>query len=121
VVCDSAWEAELARVAEQHPRVLPGLGFEAPYRDGTVARKYLPDFIVRIDDGRPDPLNLVIETKGYRKGAAQAKADTMHTLWVPGVNNLNHGRWAFAEFTDVFEIGAAFDALIRSFVQDVGA
>ena len=56
-----------------------------------------------------------------RKGDAQAKADTMHTLWVPGVNNLNQGRWAFAEFTDVFEIAKGFDALIRSFVQDVAA
>ena len=29
----------------------------------------------------------------------------MDTYWVPGVNNLqNYGRWAFAEFTDVFQI-----------------
>jgi type III restriction enzyme len=118
VVCDSDWEAEFARVAEGHPRVLAyvknqGLGFEVPYREGAIPRKYLPDFILRIDDGRPDPLNLIIETKGYRKGNAQAKADTMHTLWVPGVNNLgSHGRWAFAEFTDVFEIEARFRDLI---------
>lgn len=29
----------------------------------------------------------------------------METYWVPGVNNLKqHGRWAFAEFTDVFQM-----------------
>ncbi len=29
----------------------------------------------------------------------------METYWVPGVNNLgSYGRWAFAEFTDVYEI-----------------
>jgi len=39
----------------------------------------------------------------------------MKKLWVPGVNNLGTmGRWAFAEFTDVFEIQTAFDALVES-------
>ena len=27
-----------------------GLNFEVPYRDGATARRYFPDFIVRIDD-----------------------------------------------------------------------
>jgi type III restriction enzyme len=127
VVCDSEWEAELARVAEAHPRVLAyvknqGLGLEVPYRDGAIPRKYLPDFILRIDDGGPDPLNLIVETKGYRKGDAQLKAETMRTLWVPGVNNLGtYGRWAFVEFTDVFEISTAFERLIESFVQPAAA
>jgi type III restriction enzyme len=39
----------------------------------------------------------------------------METYWVPGVNNLGqYGRWAFAEFTDVYEIEAGFDLLIHS-------
>lgn len=121
VVCDSTWEAELARVLESHPRVVAyvknqGLGLEVPYRDGSTPRRYIPDMIVRLDDGHgPDDLiNLVLETKGYRKGDAQLKAETMKTLWIPGVNNLGtHGRWAFAEFTDVFEIEAAFGRLVE--------
>jgi type III restriction enzyme len=33
----------------------------------------------------------------------------MDTYWVPGVNNLKtFGRWAFAEFTDVYEIETDF-------------
>jgi hypothetical protein len=29
----------------------------------------------------------------------------MQTMWVPGVNNLGaYGRWAFAEFQEVFAI-----------------
>jgi type III restriction enzyme len=117
VVCDSTWEAELARVIERNPYVLAyvknqGLNFEVPYRDGATARRYLPDFIVRIDDG-DEPLNLILETKGFRGGDAQLKAETMKTLWVPGVNNLGtQGRWAFAEFTDPFDIQAAFDKLV---------
>ncbi len=61
VICDSDWEAEFCRVAESHPRVHAyvknqALGFEVPYLMGAIPRRYLPDFIVRIDDGRADPL-----------------------------------------------------------------
>jgi len=36
---------------------------------------------------------------------------------VPGVNALGtFGRWAFAEFTDVYEFEAEFDALVRGFL-----
>ena len=121
VVCDSTWEAELARVLETHPRVVAfaknqGLGLEVPYRDGSKPRRYIPDMVVRLDDGhgQEDPLNLILETKGYRKGDAQLKAETMKTMWVPGVNNLGgYGRWAFAEFTDIFEIENSFAALVE--------
>jgi type III restriction enzyme len=124
VVCDSTWEAELARVLETHPKVIAfvknqGLSFDVPYRDGSTARRYVPDFIVRLDTGAEELLNLVLETKGYRKGDAQLKAETMRTMWVPGVNNLGeHGRWAFEEFTDVFEIEAGFAALLTKVAAD---
>ncbi len=118
VVCDSPWEGELARVIERNPHVLAyvknqGLNFEVPYRDGTTPRRYLPDFIVRIDDGGDEPMNLILETKGFRGADAQLKAETMKTLWIPGVNNLgSQGRWAFAEFTEPFTIQDAFDKLV---------
>ncbi|SPE53171.1 Restriction endonuclease (fragment) [Verrucomicrobia bacterium] len=124
VVCDSDWEAEFCRVAEAHPRVLAyvknqGLGFEVPYLMAGTPRRYLPDFIVRVDDGHPDPLNVAVEIKGFRGENAKEKANTMRTCWVPGVNNLGKfGRWDFAEFTSVFEIAADFDKLIQSFVRE---
>ena len=127
VVMDSDWEAELARVVERHPRVLAyvknqGMQFEVPYRDGAVTRRYVPDFIVRLDDGLPEPLNLIIETKGFRGQDAQLKAETMKTLWVPGVNNLGgYGRWAFAEFTDVYAIQDAFDRLVEALMTKEAA
>lgn len=41
----------------------------------------------------------------------------MRSYWVPGVNNLGRfGRWAFAEFTSVFEIDADFAKLIQSHI-----
>lgn len=120
VVMDSSWEGELARCIERNPHVRTyvknqGLGFEVPYRDGAVPRKYIPDFIVQLNAEGSDPLNLVLETKGYRGKDAQAKADTMNTLWVPGVNNLgSFGRWAFAEFREPYEIQSEFDALVEA-------
>jgi len=37
------------------------------------------------------------------------KKSTMDTYWVPGVNHLGtYGRWAFAEFTEVYEIESEF-------------
>jgi len=123
VVLDSDWEAELARVLERHPRVLAyvknqGMQFDVPYRDGSIPRRYVPDFIVRIDDGRDDPLNLVLETKGFRGVDAQLKAETMKELWVPGINNLGgHGRWAFAEFRDAFAAQEQFEVLVTDLLH----
>ena len=109
-VLDSDWEAELCRVVEKHPQVVAwvknhGLGFEAPYRSGPQPRTYLPDFIVLLDDGHgeDDLLRLIIEVKGYRGEDAKDKKAAMETCWVPGVNRHGgYGRWAFAEFRDVY-------------------
>jgi len=122
VVLDSDWEAEFCRVAESHPRVRAyaknyRLGFEVPYRFGSENRLYLPDFIVRVEDGRggDNLLNLIVEIKGYRREDAKEKKSTMETYWVPGVNHLGtHGRWAFAEFTDIYEIQSDFAAKVES-------
>ena len=38
----------------------------------------------------------------------------MESYWVPGVNHLGaFGRWAFAEFTDVYQIRADFAARVE--------
>ena len=118
VVLDSDWEGEFCRVAEAHPQVRAyvknqNLGLEVPYLMGSTQRKYVPDFIVKIDDGREDLLNLVVEIKGYRREDAKEKKATTENYWVPGVNNLgSYGRWAFAEFTEVFEIESKFNEMI---------
>ena len=119
VVLDSDWEGEFCRVAESHPKVKAyvknhGLGFEVPYRYGSEKRIYRPDFIVQIDDGHEDPLNLVVEIKGYRREDAKEKKATMETRWVPGVNNLGrYGRWAFAEFTEMYRIQSDFEKKVE--------
>jgi type III restriction enzyme len=84
VILDSDWEAEFCRVAESHPRVKAyvknhNLGLEVPYRYGSEPRKYLPDFIVLVDDGQGDDdlLHLIVEIKGYRREDAKEKKATM--------------------------------------------
>ena len=120
VILDSDWEAELCRVAEAHPRVRAyaknhNLGLEVPYQYGSITRTYIPDFIVQIDNGSEDPLNLVVEIKGYRGEDAKAKKDAMETYWIPGVNGLGrYGRWAFAEFVDVYRIESEFNDMVLS-------
>ncbi|MCY3591735.1 MAG: DEAD/DEAH box helicase family protein [Acidobacteria bacterium] len=123
-VLDSGWEAEFCRVAEAHEQVVAWvkndrLGLEIPYLYGSTARRYLPDFVVLVDDGggRDDCLHVLVEIKGLRGEDAKAKREAAETYWVPGVNNLgSHGRWAFAEFTSVFDIASEFEKLVRRLV-----
>lgn len=130
LILDSDWEAEFCRVAEAHPRVRAyvknhNLGLEVPYRYGSTQRKYLPDFVVLVDDGRgaDDLLHLIVEVKGYRAEDAKDKKATMETYWVPGVNALGTlGRWAFVEFTQVYEMQSDFAAMMESeFAQMIEA
>jgi len=121
-ILDSDWEAEFCRAVESHPRVLAyvknhNLGLEVPYRYGSTPRRYIPDFIVLVDDGHgeEDPLHLVVEIKGYRREDAKEKKSAMETYWIPGVNNHGqYGRWAFAEFTEVYQIESDFEAKVEA-------
>ncbi len=139
VVLDSDWEAEFCRVVEGHPQVKAyvknhNLGLEVPYQYGSISRTYIPDFIVLVDDGQGSSnvagardggsdrghgdnnlLHLIVEIKGYRREDAKVKKTTMDTYWVPGVNHLKkYGRWAFAEFGDVFQMESDFGEKIAA-------
>ncbi len=105
-VGDSDWELEFCQVAEANPDVLAyvknaGMGFEVPYRTGGQNRIYVPDFILKVSDDGDDggePLQLVVEVKGFRGEDAKDKAATMRNYWVPGVNHLGtFGYWQFVE------------------------
>ena len=70
-----------------------------------------------VDDGHgvDDPLHLITEIKGYRREDAKEKKATMDTYWVPAVNHLgSYGRWSFAEFVDVYQIGSDFEARVKA-------
>ena len=124
-VCDSSWEVEFCKILEAHPQVISyvknqGLGLAVPYRMQDSSRTYIPDFIAVINDGngRDDPLNLVAEIKGLKGEDAVAKATTMASYWVPGVNNLKHfGRWEFMELTSIDTMEDEFLDLVKTLTK----
>jgi len=109
VVLDSGWEAKLAATLEEMPEVLAyvknqGLGLQIPYTFEGGASNYIPDFIVRLEDGGSEPLNVLLEVTGERKKDKVEKVSTAATLWVPAMNNLGtFGRWAFVEVPDPWD------------------
>ena len=93
-VYDSAWEATESYVIEKNKHVdawvkNDHLGFEILYVFDGVVRKYVPDFLIRLDNGK----TLVLETKGQdtRKDKEKRKA---LAEWVEAVNSLGEfGQW----------------------------
>jgi len=112
VVADTdSWEQKLAQSLEDMDEVHSyvknqNLGFAIPYSHEGEEKNYIPDFIVRIDDGRgtDDLLNLIIEVTGQKKSDKVAKTDTASKLWIPAVNNHGgFGRWRFIEISDPWD------------------
>jgi type III restriction enzyme len=117
---DSNWEAKFAQAIEDLVEVKAyvknqNLGFKIPYTYEGRRRDFVPDFILRVDDGHGmnDLLNLVVEISGQDLQDKQAKVDTATKLWVPAVNAEGTlGRWDFLEITDPREA----KALLRGFL-----
>lgn len=109
IVADTeSWEQKMTQALEDMEEVIcyvknDHLGFNIPYTINGEEHHYIPDFIVRIDDGHgeDDPLNLIVEVTGERRKDKAAKVATAKTLWVPAVNHHGgFGRWAFLEMDD---------------------
>jgi type III restriction enzyme len=126
VVYDGNWEAAFAERLERIDKVRGyvknhGLGFEVPYVFMGDERAYRPDFIVHWEDGHSDPLQLVVEIKGYRGPDAEAKKDTLTSLWVPAVNNDGRfGRWGPPiEITEPVDMDKAMEMIVAAFEATV--
>jgi type III restriction enzyme len=124
VVLDSGWEAKLAEALESMPEVLSyaknqGLNFKIPYAFEGAPMNYVPDYLIRLDDGGPEPLNLILEVSGEAKKEKRAKVDAARDLWIPAVNNDGrYGRWAFLEVTDPWD---AVNLIRTTFLAGVAA
>jgi type III restriction enzyme len=123
VVSDTdSWEQKLAESLEDMDEVIcyvknHNLGFFIPYTLSGDHRNYIPDFLVRIDDGqgRDDSLNLIVEVTGAQDKAKQAKVSTARNLWIPAVNNAGTwGRWDFIEVSDPWNAQNAIRDFLRS-------
>jgi len=98
------------------------MGFEVPYRHLAENKRYIPDFILLVDDGHglTDPLHLIVEVKGFRGEDVKDKQAFTETYWIPGVNSLKtHGRWDFVELKEIYELEDDFDNKLRSSFDQV--
>lgn len=97
VVADGSWEAHAANVLEKSDRILAyakndHLGFQIHYLWNGSMRRYVPDFLVRLRDGR----TLVLEIKGQDSPQNQAKRAALES-WVRAVNAKGgFGTWTAA-------------------------
>jgi type III restriction enzyme len=102
VVADSKWETSAAYHLDAHPRVAAfvknqGLGFAIPYLHAGGGHEYIPDFLVRLDNG----VTLVLETKGGRDEKAEVKEQAAQR-WVAAVNaDGRYGEWRYAVCRDM--------------------
>jgi type III restriction enzyme len=86
VVVDSAWEQYAANVLESSPLVTSyakndHLGFQVYYLWNGARRRYIPDFLIRLANGK----TLVLEIKGEDSEQDRAKRSALDA-WVKGVN-----------------------------------
>jgi type III restriction enzyme len=96
VVADTkTWEQSAAYRIDNHKRVgafvkNQGLGFAIPYLFNGQMHDYLPDFIVRLDNG----VQLILETKGYDERAEVKKAASQR--WIDAMNvDGSFGTWCY--------------------------
>ena len=109
VVADTdSWEQKLAQTLEQMDEVVryvknQNLGLEIPYTIDGDEHNYIPDFVIRIDDGHgpEDLLTQLLEVSGAPRRDKEVKVATAKTLWIPAVNNHGgFGRWDYIEIKD---------------------
>ena len=122
VVLDSKWESSAAYHLEAHPRVVAfvknqGLGFAIPYLHAAGGHEYLPDFIVRLDNG----VMLILETKGGRDERADIKAQAAER-WVAAVNaDGRYGAWHYTMCRDMNVIPDVIDRVASEIAEAVTA
>jgi type III restriction enzyme len=91
-----------------------GLGLLIPYTLNGQQKNYMPDFILKIRDGQPDLLNLIVEVSGEARLDKAVKVFTTQNLWIPAINQHGgFGRWHFIEITDPWDA----ENIIRAFIS----
>lgn len=93
-VYDSAWEDTESYSLEKNENVVAWakndhLGFEIYYLFNGVVKKYIPDFLIKLKNGK----NLILETKGQETERDRKKRSALEE-WVRAVNeNGEFGEW----------------------------
>ncbi|WP_111414571.1 BPTD_3080 family restriction endonuclease [Billgrantia lactosivorans] len=96
VVYDSTWEKMVADICEEHPEITAWakndhLGFRVRYLWRGSSRNFLPDYLIRLANGK----TLVLEVKGQDSQQNAEKRSAMET-WVKAVNDQGgFGQWSY--------------------------
>jgi type III restriction enzyme len=111
VVGDSAWEQYAANIFEAHADVVSyakndHLGFQVHYLWAGSRRRYVPDFLIKLANGK----TLILEIKGEDSPQNRAKRDAL-AEWVAAVNAAGgFGSWAWSV---AFQPAEVHDILIQ--------
>lgn len=125
VIADTdSWEQKAAQALEQMDEVISyvknhhTLGFTIPYinHEGEN-RRYVPDFIVRIQSNSTDDiLNLILEVSGMSREDKKQKVNTIKNMWLPAVNGCGEfGKWDFLESSDPWNIQNCIRELMHKY------
>lgn len=96
VVCDSTWEARVVELLERNPKVVSyvkndHIGLFIYYYYQGKTRKYIPDLIIKLDNGK----TLILEVKGQGNEQVDRKNEFMDQ-WVQAVNQEKRwGEWVW--------------------------
>lgn len=110
MVADSSWEGHATNILEKHPQVTAyakndHLGFQVYYLWGGSRQRYIPDFLVRLGDGK----TLALEIKGQDNPQNQAKRAALGQ-WVDAINAFGgFGTWTSDVAYDPNEIQDILD------------
>jgi type III restriction enzyme len=105
VVADSTWEQYVANALESSELVSAyakndHLGFQVHYLWNGARRRYIPDFLIRLANGK----TLVLEVKGEDSEQDRAKRSALDA-WVKGVNAKGgFGIWGWDVITEPAQI-----------------
>jgi len=111
VVVDSSWEQYAVEVLEKHPNVQAWarnehLGFQVYYLWNGSRRRYLPDFLVQLSNGK----TLVLEIKGQDSPQNREKRVALG-LWVRAINE--HGGFGIWSCDVAFEPAQIHDIIVQ--------
>jgi type III restriction enzyme len=110
-VFDSDWERQAAELLDSHLAVAAWvkndrLGLVVPYRKDGTPRKYLPDFLVDLRNGR----HVIVEIKGQEGDAAIKKAAAER--WCRAVSNDGrYGKWTYRLCFGADELMVVLDSM----------
>lgn len=113
VVLDSGWENTSSYVLEHNDHVCAyakndHLGFNIIYTHEGVVRQYVPDFLIKLDNGK----TLVLEIKGQDSAQNRAKRLALAN-WCKAVNDLGeYGEW----YSDVAFDTAEIESILRKYI-----